>query len=335
MENKNNHYTKLGYLFNFYFSFESLSLIIKDIQTIGDLINFFQKKSISDFIILHGDKTFSKNTFFYFKYKQLISLYFKTIDFFETDYFMRIEYKLYKTNPKFFVSYFIFNLNYINEEYCQLILEINFENIFLNKLIVKESYQEFFQNCIILSNSIKKSKLNQFCNSNLLINSNYDLIINISTYYELLKLFLPNIKLISKIINNYNENDITNNDEKKITKNSLFNVIFKNKKKNKIFPNNFNIKVEKINSKKDFCFIRYKFLKYGNLKIIPIYSLDFLIRKISNNYTYVSIKILFNLPLPKHFINALEKYSNKALENLKNVCSKYSQKQKLKKIINL
>ena len=33
MENKNNHYTKLGYLFNFYFSFESLSLIIKDIQT--------------------------------------------------------------------------------------------------------------------------------------------------------------------------------------------------------------------------------------------------------------------------------------------------------------
>ena len=332
MENKIYKNSNLGYLFNFHFSFESLSSIIKDIQTIGDLINFFQKKSISDFIILQGDKTFSKDSFFHFKYKQLISLYFKTIDFFETDYFMRIEYKLYKTNPKFFVIYFVFNLNYLDEDYCQLLLEINFENININKLIVKASYQEFFQNCKMLSNSLQKSKLYQFSNSNLLINSNYDLIINISTYYELLKLILPNIKLISKINNNNDESEKINNDEKKITSDSLFNVIFKNEKKNKIFPNNLKIKVEKMNNNKDFCNIKYKFLKYGNLKITPIYSLDLLIRKISKNHTFVSVKLLFISPLPINFINGLEKYSNKALENLKNLCSKYSQKQTLKKL---
>ena len=184
----------------------------------------------------------------------------------------------------------------------------------------------------MLSNSIQKSKLYQFCNSNLLINSNYDLITNIFTYYELLKLILPNIKLITKIKNNYDETEKINDDENKITNDSLFNVLFKNKKKIKMFPNNLKIKVEKMNINKDFCNIKFKFLKYGNLKIIPIYSLDLLIRKISNNHTFVSVKLLFISPLPIHYINRLEKYSNKVLENLKNLCSKYYQKQQYKKL---
>lgn len=326
MSNKKNtnELLKLGYSFNFNFSFDSLCSIIKDIHTMGELLNFFKKKCISDVIILQGDKTFSKDTFFYFKYKQLISLYFKTINFFETDYFLRIEYQLYKTKPKFFSIFFIFNLHYIDEDLCQLFLEIHFENINLNKLIFKRGYKEFLENCKILSSSIQRNKIFEFCNANLLINSDYDLIMNITTHYTLFKLFLPNFKSISCLKQNNEELEKNNNG--KLTNEMVLNIFLKKKKKYEYSTNNVIIKVEKFKSLENFCFLKYKILQFGKLKKLPFYFINVLIRKITNNHTFVSLKLSFNSPYPKKFIISIENYLNQILINLKDICSYYTLK---------
>ena len=318
-----------GYTFNFQFPFEYLSSIIKDIQTIGELINFFKKKSISDIIILKGEKTFSKNSFFYFKYKQLISLYFKTINFFETDYFLRIEYKLYKSNPKIFEIYFNFNLHYIENNLSQLLFEIKFNNIILNKSIIDANYKEFLGNCKLLSKSIQNNKLLEFINTNILINCNYDLIMNISTHYDLFKLFLPNLKLFSKV-NNYNEENEKNNenDEGKLKIGLVFNIIIKNINKYDFISNNFSIKVHKIKLTNDFFFVKFKFLKVGKFTNLPIDSFNYSIITISKNHSFISLKLVFNSPLHQRFIDGMKKYLNKLLSNLKNICSNYLLKQK-------
>ena len=318
-----------GYTFNFQFPFEYLSSIIKDIQTIGELINFFQKKSISDIIILKGEKTFSKNSFFYFKYKQLISLYFKTINFFETDYFLRIEYKLYKSNPKIFEIYFNFNLHYIENNLSQLIFEIKFKKIKLNKLIIDANYKEFIGNCKLLSKSIKNNKLFEFINMSILINCNYDLIMNISIHYNLFKLFLPSLKFFSKVKIYNEENEKNNeNDEGKLKIGLIFNIIIKNINKYDFISNNFSIKVDKIKITNDFCFIKFKFLKFGKFTKIPIHSFNYSITKISKNHSFISLKLTFTSPLNQKFIDGMKKYLNKLLVNLKTICSNYLLKQR-------
>ena len=317
-----------GYIFNFQFPFEYLSSIIKDIQTIGELINFFQKKSISNIIILKGEKTFTKNTFFYFKYKQLINLYFKTINYFETDYFLRIEYKLYKSNQKMFEIYFNFNLHYIEENLSQLLFEIKLKNIKLNKLIIDANYKEFLDNCKILSKSIKDDKLFEFINTNILINCNYDLIMNISTHYDLFKLFLPSLKFFSKVKNYNGENEKNNeNDEGILKQDLIFNIIIKNIKKYDFISNNFSIKVDKIKLSNDFFFVKFKFLKFGKFIKIPIYSLIYSITKVSKSHSFISLKLNFNYPLYQRFIDGMKKYLNKLLSNLKTICSNYLLKQ--------
>ena len=52
--------------FTFNHPFEIMSPIIRNIQTIGNLMNFIQSKIISDPIILKGETNFEENTWFFF-----------------------------------------------------------------------------------------------------------------------------------------------------------------------------------------------------------------------------------------------------------------------------
>lgn len=327
MENKN-RYSKIINIYKFPFPFEHFSFIIKDIQTIGDFMNIFQNEFISDIIFLKGDKSILKNSFFYFKYKKLISVYFKTENFIENDYFLRIEYRMYKSNPILFEIIFLINLHYQDENSCLFILEIEFPQKNLNKLKSEAIYREFFNNCEILSNSIKINQIFSFYNTNIIINSNYDLVMNICTHYELFRLFLPSVKLFTKV-NIYNQENEKNNDkEGLLMKDSVFNIKFKKEHNFFLFPNNIILKVHKFKNYKDQCFIRYKVLKFGKLKNIPIYYIYFFMRKITENHTFISIKLNFFPSIQRSFISTVDNYANQLLYNVKNVCLNYMKKKK-------
>ena len=53
--------------FTFNNPFEIMGPIIRNIQTIGNLMNFIESKIISDPIILKGETTFEENTWFFFR----------------------------------------------------------------------------------------------------------------------------------------------------------------------------------------------------------------------------------------------------------------------------
>ena len=330
MENPKS-FTNIIFIYKFPFPFEHFSLIIKDIQTIGDFMNFIQSEFISEPIFLKGDKIFLKNTFFYFKYKKFISVYFKTENFFETDYYLRIEYKMYKSNPLLFEINFLLNLHYLDENNCLFILEIKLSKQNLNKIKINAIYKECFNNCDLLSNSIKINQINSFYNTNIIINSNYDLVMNICTHINLFKLFIPSIKIFSKL-NIYNQENEKSNNEKQylLMKDSVYNIILKKKHNFFLFPNNIILKVHKFKNSKEQCIIRYKVLKFGKMKNIPIYYIYFLMRKITENHTFISIKLNFFPFIQRSFISTVDNFANQLLNNVRNVCLKYLERKKNK-----
>ena len=57
--------TNLVLQFTFPYNFDKMLNIIKNIQTLGNLMNFLEGKIISDPILLKGQSTFAKNTYFF------------------------------------------------------------------------------------------------------------------------------------------------------------------------------------------------------------------------------------------------------------------------------
>ena len=86
--------------YTFNYPFEIMWPLIRNIQTLGNLMSFIQKKIISDAIILKVETSFEENTWFFIRYKQFINVYMKIEEVIEPKYFLRINYYLYKTSPK-------------------------------------------------------------------------------------------------------------------------------------------------------------------------------------------------------------------------------------------
>ena len=129
--------------YSFDFSYEFITPILKDIQTMAQLIKLIVYNQISDIIFIKGNNSYSINSRFYFRYQNIIDFYIKVIDVIETGYFTKISYYIYKTKPKsieFKVNFLIFYQDDISKT------NLNIEIILDNNHILSSKILEIIHN---------------------------------------------------------------------------------------------------------------------------------------------------------------------------------------------
>ena len=165
--NSGNFYQNLNkryvYSYAFDINFEVILPIIKDFQSISLLIKYTQNHQLSDIIFISGDNSFSKESRFYFKYRNIIDFYLKVENFYENDYFIKIKYNIYKTKP--ISKNFNIYLSLLKEKENSSKLEIEIiliNDSFIHERILNIIYNEFNYNFLYLSKAIKNMKHNSF-----------------------------------------------------------------------------------------------------------------------------------------------------------------------------
>ena len=315
--------------FTFNHPFEIMSPIIRNIQTIGNLMNFIQSKIISDPIILKNKTNFEENTWFFFRYKKFIDIYMKIDEVIETDYFLKINYNIYKTSPKFIQFHFIFTLHYINENKCLLLFENILPQINIKTLFIQVNYIEFISNCNILSKAISLNKRFTFNNNGTVFNINYDFLQKLFTHYKLFRLLFPDIKSIEKI---NEDNDENTSNEEVIKEEQTFKVQLKHFKKFNISSSEINVKVSKSQILKTQSLISFSLQNNDNhINLNENNQFIFFIKKITNNKTFFLLKTIYNNPIEEKLFNNYSYYTKKIIQNIKNICLVYQNTHHLEK----
>ena len=260
-----------NYLYHYIFDikYEILSPIIRDLQTVSQLIRFIQNNQLSDLIFILGNNSYSLESRFYFNYRKIIDFYIKVIDFIETDYCFKIKYNIYKTKP--ISKNFFVNISLIKEKENNSKLEI--EIILINDTIINQKIlnlinNEFNYNFLYLSQAIKSIKQNSFSYNSIIIKQEFHILAQI----------LQNVKLIEYIINGkfekiinvekeeYNSsksnniNNININNDNFIHLNEIYKIIFNKKKEIKdwISVNNISFKIQSLIVREDRMILQLK-----------------------------------------------------------------------------
>ena len=63
---------KYNYHYTFDIKYELLASIIKDLQKVSQLIKFIKNHQLSDLIMIYGMNSYSKDSRFYFNYRNMI-----------------------------------------------------------------------------------------------------------------------------------------------------------------------------------------------------------------------------------------------------------------------
>ena len=177
--------------FSFDLNYEIITPILKDIQTIAQLIKLIINQQISDIIFIKGNNSYTLNARFYFRYKNIIDFYVKVMDVIETDYFTKICFFVYKTKPKstdFKVNFLIFyRTGNTTDFHLEIVLP---ENHQLSNKILKIIYNEIKSNFVYLLQAIKSNKMQSFIFSSSIIKNEFFVLTKI----------IQNTKLIEYII---------------------------------------------------------------------------------------------------------------------------------------
>ncbi len=301
--------------------YELITPIIKDIQISSQLIRFVKKHLISDLIFIKGNNSYSKDSRFYFNYRNIIDFYVKVLDFIETDYFTNIKYYIYKTKPpsKEFALYV--TLFYIDENSSKLAIEIILYNATLNKRILNLIYNEFNQLFSYLVQAIKDNKLQSF--------SFYSSIIK-NEFYVLTQI-LQNRKLIEyvvggqfkKIEKDNNQEDKINDIEKpfiKLAEKYIINLKKNNDLNEYLLANKIFFQIQLLKIREDNMFIQFKII-HNNKEIVndsnSIYNLvTFCIRKLTTDSSFIFIRCTWDRELDLNLKNSINIFCKKCLHNL-------------------
>lgn len=334
---KNIHETRIitHHLFNI--KYEKLSPIIKDIQSISQLIRFIKKHQISDLIFIKGNKSYSDEAWFYFNYRNMIDLYLRVNEYIETDYFIKVKYKIYKTQPRTEEFDVIMNFFYINRYSSELMIEtILFKKVSINKKILDLINSELNLNFTYLSQAIKNKKEKSFSYSSTIVQNDFEFVtkalLNIKLIEIILNAKLKNIGKDSKndnINNNFNnEENIKNKDSSIIHTNEKYQVKLKKKEIDDwITKNNISFKIETVKNSQNTMIIQYKVILDDIIdlnnkdNIITVY-----IRKITNNSSFILIKYVWNLLFTDKFILVITGFIEKSLNNIKKICKTAKEK---------
>ena len=339
---ENNIINKETSYINYYdidIEYELLSPIIKDIQLVSQLIKFNKNRQLSDLIFIKGNNSYSIESRFYFNYRNIIDFYIKVLDYKENADLTQLKYYIYKTHSSsrgFIVILTIYNIsNKSSKVSIELIL---YNSIKLTQTYINIINNEFSFNINLLIKSIKSNK-QQF----LIYGSNI-----IKNDFFALSQIIQNKKLIKYLINgqfkkitinnddnsnnNINNNNNNNDDNSFIRINDIYKIIIKKKENNNnllydyINENNIFFKVKLIKIKEDNIIIQYEILSNNdnakNDKDNSFYNIvTIIIRKITNTYSFILIKYIWDKSLEKNLIIAIKKFINKILIKIEKLCT--------------
>lgn len=336
--NSGNFYQNLNkryvYSYAFDINFEVILPIIKDFQSISLLIKYTQNHQLSDIIFISGDNSFSKESRFYFKYRNIIDFYLKVEDFYENDYFIKIKYNIYKTKP--ISKNFNIYLSLLKEKENSSKLEIEIiliNDSFIHERILNIIYNEFNYNFLYLSKAIKNMKHNSFSYNSEIIKNEFNVLSQIAQNKKLIE-YIINGKL-DKVDEDKNEfygavnNDFKNDNFVHLNETYKVKLNLKKDKKDWLSIHNINFKIETLRERQDRVFIQLKILLENkdidvsktnttnqiNNNIISIYM-----RKLTNNSTFVLVKFLWDNSLSENVILMIKKIMKKYLERIDKLC---------------
>jgi len=327
---------KKRYVYDYVFdiNFETISPLIKDFQSVSQLIKYTQNHQLSDLIFISGDNSFSIESRFYFNYRNIIDFYLKVEDFYENEYFIKIKYNIYKTKPISKNFYIILSLIKEKENTSKLEIEIVLINdSFIYERILNVIYNEFNYNFLYLSKAIKNMKHNSFSYKSEIIRNEFNVLSQIIQNKKLIE-YIINGKL-ERVDENKNEfysvvNNNNFNNNNYIHSNEIYKVKLNLKKDKKDWLSIFNIsfKIETLRARQDKLFIQLKILLDGkdidtseeNQKnpIDNVISIN--MRKITNNSTFILAKFLWDNSLPENIILMIKKLMKKNLDRIGKLC---------------
>jgi len=334
--NSGNFYHSLNkrYIYNYIFdiSFESISPIIKDFQSVSQLIKYTQNHQLSDLIFISGNNSYSIESRFYFNYRNIIDFYLKVEDFYENDYCIKIKYNVYKTKPIPKNFYIILSLIKQKNNTSKLEIEIVLINdSFIYERILNIIYNEFNYNFLYLSKAIKNMKHNSFSYKSEIIKNEFNVVSQIIQNKKLIE-YIINGKLekvdedkneLYRIVNNnYNNDNFVHSNEIYKVKLNL-----KNGKKDWLSIYNINFKIETLKIRQDRLFIQIKILDNKDIDTSEanktnstnnIISIN--MRKITNNSTFILVKFLWDNSLPENLILMIKKLMKKNLDRVGKLC---------------
>jgi hypothetical protein len=200
--------------YSFDFSYEFITPILKDIQTMAQLIKLIVYNQISDIIFIKGNNSYSIHSRFYFRYQNIVDFYVKVIDVIETDYFTKLSFYIYKTKPKsidFNVNFLIFNNDGNSTKLNIEIILAN--NHALSAKILKIINNEFKLNFHYLLQAIKTNKSEIYFFSSSIIKNEYFVLTKIIQNIKLIEYMIKG-KLIKIEEKEEKENDLMNQENK-------------------------------------------------------------------------------------------------------------------------
>ena len=338
-KNQNNLKGENSYInyFSFNLNYEIITPILKDIQTMAQLIKLIVIHQISDIVFIKGNNSYTLNARFYFSYKNIIDFYVKVQEVIETDYFTKIGYCIYKTKPKSIdlkVNFLIFYRNGNSTDFhLEIILS---ENLQLSNKILKFIYNEIKINLLYVLQALKNDKIHSFLFSSSIIKNEFFVLTKIIQNTKLIEYIIKG-KLIkiencrkdisSKNLENENQNDEDNtfmkvNDEFKV---SLIKKINKdiNSKLDSV-----SFKVLLIKIKEDKMIIQIKVALNNETKEnnSPIFNIiTVCIRKLTGNSCYMFIKYIWDISINKTIINYIKDTLQKCLNNVEKLCNRAKQ----------
>ena len=323
--------------FVFDLNYEIITPILKDIQTMAQLIKFIEHHQISDVIFIKGNNSYTKKSRFYFNYKNIIDFYIKVLDAIETDYFTKICFFIYKTKPKsieFKVNFLIF---FHNENKTDFHFEIILsENRTLSNKILKLINEELKLNFSYLLKSLKAGKINSFLFFSSIIKNEFFVLTKIIQNKKLIEYIIKGklikIEKCHKEMNSINKMNENNNDkedtflkEKDEFKVSLIKFI--NEEMNsKLYSISFKILLIKI--KEDRMIIQIKVIlddevDENNNSFFNIITIS--IRKLTGDSCSLFIKYIWDFSLNVNIINYIKSTIKKCLNNIDKLCKRAKQ----------
>jgi hypothetical protein len=304
--------------FSFDLNYEIITPILKDIQTIAQLIKLIINHQISDIIFIKGNNSYTLNARFYFRYKNIIDFYVKVMDVIETDYFTKICYFVYKTKPKstdFKVNFLIFyQTGNTTDFHLEIVLSKNHQ---LTNKILKIIYNEIKSNFVYLLQAIKSNKMHSFIFSSSIIKNEFFVLTKIIQNTKLIEYIIKG-KLLK--IENFQEdktqinkeNELKNEKEKTFLKvKDEFKVSLIKLNNNELNGklNSMRFRVLLIKIKEDKMIMQIKVLlnneinEYNNANFNVI---TICIRKLTGNSCYIFIKYIWDLPINNMIINYIK-----------------------------
>lgn len=328
-QNDVNLHLKYKNIYNFDVKYELLSSIIKDFQLVSQLIKSMENNQMSDLIFIKGNSSYSVESRFYFKYRNIIDFYIKVLDYIETDC-IQIKYLVYKTRPS--SNNFVVNINlfHTDEETSKLSIEILLsDNAKFSEKISSIIHNEFNLNFKYLVQAIKnnKQKSLHFCSA--IVNSDFYALTQIIQNIKLIEYILHG--KLEKIKNEYNQDDNSKDNESNIHVNDIYQINLK--KKDIIYDyiniNNVILNINLIKVKGDYMLLQCKLLKNNihnigiSFKSNNLFSI--IIRKLTSNSSFILIKYSWDFSLEEKLISSIRKYINKMINKIEKLCNKANQ----------